>query len=191
MDASAPPPDGKGQRGASLTARCIATFFFVGRIPWASGTFGSLAALILYAIPGFEQPAILGPLILAAFAAGVPSAAVVARTEGHRLTRTAETAKEIFQGPHHGTPDPSSVVIDEVAGMWIALMLLPKSLPVAIAAFVLFRLLDIVKPQPARILEKLPNGWGIMLDDVVAGLYANLILQFILLALSAAAPSLR
>jgi phosphatidylglycerophosphatase A len=51
-----------------------------------------------------------------------------------------------------------------------------------------FRLLDIVKPQPARALERLPNGWGIMLDDVVAGLYANLILQLILLALRAAAP---
>lgn len=190
MDASALPPDRKGPPLRLFAARCIATFCFLGRIPWASGTFGSLAALMLYAIPGVEQPGILGTLILAAFAAGVPSAAAVARMEGHRLTRSAETAKEMFHGSDHGTPDPSSVVIDEVVGMWIALLLLPKSFPVAIAAFVLFRFLDIIKPQPARALERLPNGWGIMLDDVVAGLYANLILHVILLALRAAAPGL-
>jgi phosphatidylglycerophosphatase A len=190
MDDSARPPDLTGPQKAPFPARCIATFFFLGRVPWASGTFGSLAALLLYAIPGFENPALLGSLIAAAFVAGVPSAAAVARSEGNRLTRSAESAKERFQPLQHGAPDPSSVVIDEVAGMWIALFLLPRSLPVAMAAFVLFRLLDIVKPQPARALERIPNGWGIMLDDVVAGLYANLILQLGLLALRAAAPGL-
>jgi phosphatidylglycerophosphatase A len=190
MDDFARPPDLTGSPKAPLLARCIATFFFLGRVPWASGTFGSLAALLLYAIPGFDNPVLLGPLIVAAFAVGVPSASAVARSEGNRLTRSAESAKEMFQVSQHGTPDPSSVVIDEVAGMWIALFLLPRSIPVAVCTFILFRLLDIVKPQPARALERIPNGWGIMLDDVVAGLYANLIMQLSLVALRALAPGL-
>lgn len=177
-------------RAVSLPARCVATVCFLGYLPWATGTFGSLAGLLLYALPGVEDPLILGLMVLAGFAVGVPSSAAVARAEGHQLTRSAASAKGLFQGSGHHVPDPSSVVIDEVVGMWIALLLLPKSLAAACAAFVLFRVLDILKPQPARALERLPGGWGIMLDDVVAGLYANLILQITLPALRALWPGL-
>jgi phosphatidylglycerophosphatase A len=58
--------------------------------------------------------------------------------------------------------------------MWIALLFLPKTLVSVLLAFVLFRVMDVVKPEPARSLERLPGGWGIMMDDVAAGIYANL-----------------
>ena len=59
--------------------------------------------------------------------------------------------------------------------MWITLLFLPKTIPVMIIGFFAFRAMDIIKPQPARYLERVPNGWGIMLDDVIAGVYANLL----------------
>ncbi len=79
--------------------------------------------------------------------------------------------------------DPSIVVIDEVVGMWISLLFLPKTLLVATLAFLLFRAHDIVKIPPARQLEAVPNGFGIMLDDVVAGIYANISLRMVLLGM--------
>ncbi len=75
--------------------------------------------------------------------------------------------------------DPSRVVIDEWAGMFITLLFLPSSLAYIIAGLVLFRFFDIAKPLFIRKAEKLPGGWGIMLDDVVAGIYSNIILQLI------------
>ena len=75
--------------------------------------------------------------------------------------------------------DPSRVVIDEWAGMFIPLLFLPSSLAYIIAGLVLFRFFDIAKPLFIRKAEKLPGGWGIMLDDVVAGIYSNIILQLI------------
>jgi len=100
---------------------------------------------------------------------------------GHRLTRAAELAKATFQPASHASADPSIVVIDEIVGMWASLLLLPKSLPILILAFCFFRLYDIVKPYPARLLERLPRGWGIMVDDLVAAAYANLSTHAILL----------
>jgi phosphatidylglycerophosphatase A len=73
--------------------------------------------------------------------------------------------------------DPGEVTIDEVLGMWISLMLLPKTIAVSGAAFFIFRILDIVKPYPARRFDSLHGGKGIMLDDVVSALYTNLLLQ--------------
>jgi phosphatidylglycerophosphatase A len=73
-------------------------------------------------------------------------------------------------------PDPGHVVIDEVAGQWIALSFSRVNLSHLLAGFLLFRLFDIVKPWPARRLEHLPGGWGIMLDDVAAGVYALLLM---------------
>ncbi len=67
-------------------------------------------------------------------------------------------------------PDPKRAVWDEVAGMWLTCLLLPKTLPWLAAAFVMFRVLDILKPWPIRRFERLPGGWGIMADDVAAGL---------------------
>ena len=171
--ANTPLPDPSPGR-APFLATFLATGFFSGYIPWMSGTFGTLVGLLLYLIPGVEQPALLVPLILVTFVAGVAASAHVARSVGHRLTRSAEIAKQKFQPGGHETADPSIIVIDEIVGMWIALLFLPKTIPVMIIAFFAFRFFDIVKPQPARSLEQIPNGWGIMLDDVVAGVYANL-----------------
>jgi len=90
--------------------------------------------------------------IVLSIAAGVPAATVAAR----------ESGKE----------DPGFVVVDEVAGQWIALLGSPADWKHGLIALVLFRLFDITKPWPARQLENLPEGWGIVFDDVAAGLYA-------------------
>jgi phosphatidylglycerophosphatase A len=76
--------------------------------------------------------------------------------------------------------DPARVVIDEVAGMCVSLLFVPVTLKYVIAALILFRFFDIVKPLYIKKIEKLPGGWGIMLDDVLAGIYANILLQAVL-----------
>ena len=180
MASSSHPAEGEDSPGgAPFIARFIATGFFSGYIPWASGTFGSLVGPGIYLIPGAEHTLVLSVLVLVGFCAGVVSAASVARAEGHRLTRTAAATKAIFQPDAHGNPDPSIVVIDEMVGMWISLLFLPKGILTALLAFFAFRAFDILKPPPARQLERIPGGWGIMLDDVVAALYANLAVQII------------
>ncbi len=73
--------------------------------------------------------------------------------------------------------DPAEVTIDEVLGMWISLILLPKRILVAVLAFLIFRVLDIVKPYPARRFDNLRGGYGVMLDDVISAVYTNLIVQ--------------
>lgn len=158
-----------------LLARFIATGGFCGYIPWASGTWGSAAgAAIYYMVPGFERAGVIAAAITVTLVVGAYTASIVARLEGNRLSRTAEVTKDFFQ-PHHGdVVDPSIVVIDEILGMWVTLAFLPKTFFALCCAFVLFRIFDIVKPFPARQLEHLPRGWGIMLDDVIAGIYANL-----------------
>ena len=80
-----------------------------------------------------------------------------------------------------GIEDPGIVVVDEVVGMWTTLLFLPLTPTTAVAGFLLFRILDVFKPYPARQFESLPGGWGIMSDDVMAGIYANLLLRIALL----------
>ncbi|MFN0156926.1 MAG: phosphatidylglycerophosphatase A [Bacteroidota bacterium] len=167
-------PEGKA---VTFWSRFIATGAFVGYIPWASGTFGTLVGLLIYLIPGMENPALLFVVIFVGLASGVYTSAKVAPVEGHRLTKTAERAKAMFQHGTHSTPDPSIIVIDEIVGIWIALLFIPKTLAAIVICFILFRLFDIIKPYPAKQLEHIPNGWGIMLDDVVAGIYANIATQ--------------
>ena len=84
-----------------------------------------------------------------------------------------------------GRKDPGAAVVDEVVGMWLSLLFLPFTPATAVAGFLLFRVLDVFKPWPARTLESLPGGWGIMTDDVIAGIYANLLLRAGLRAFSA------
>ena len=177
------PDAGKNNGNAPLPffTELIATGLYSGYISWASGTFGSLVGLLLYFIPGVESPYILGVMILVGLALGVVTSNRVAVVRGHQLTKSAEVAKAKFQPGDSHTPDPSIVVIDEIVGMWISLFLLPKTFTAVLCAFVIFRLLDIVKPFPARRLERLPNGWGIMLDDVVAGVYANILTHLALM----------
>ena len=134
-------------------AAWIATFFGIGRFTGMPGTLGSAVACALYIFLPIGWIA-----LLAVTAAGTWAADVYSR--------------------HTGKQDPGEVVIDEVAGMWLSLMGLP--LPFAIPAFLLFRIVDILKPIPVCTAEKLPGGWGIMADDIVGGAMTNLILQGIL-----------
>jgi len=187
-----PPSESPGNEtrpaGAPILARIVATALFTGYIPPAPGTIGTLAGLLALLIPGAEQPLALGLMILIGVAAGTPAASAVARAEGNRLTPLAEATKKTFQPGRHKAADPSIVVIDEVVGIWVTLFLIPKTVPAYLLGFVLFRIMDILKPQPARTLERIPRGWGIMLDDVVAGIYANCALRILLWAAGAAFP---
>jgi phosphatidylglycerophosphatase A len=131
-------------------------------------------------IPGVTDPFVHISLILALTLSGAWAANLVARAEGHKLTPVAERTKAIFQPGGHATPDPSIVVIDEIVGMLTALVFLPTTAAAYGCAFILFRGFDIIKPPPARQLEPVPHGWGILLDDLVAGVYANILTQVII-----------
>lgn len=139
-------------------AAFLGSGFLTGYIPLASGTMGSLAGLALYLIPGFEHPFVIMPACALALILGAKAAGLMERRYGH---------------------DPAEVTIDEILGMWISLFLVPKSLSAAVVAFFLFRVFDIVKPWPARKFDSLTGGMGIMMDDVVAGLYTNLAVHLI------------
>jgi phosphatidylglycerophosphatase A len=165
----------------SFLTLLIATGAFSGYSPWASGTVGTLVGLAIAVIPGAESAPILASMILAGFIAGALTAQKVARAVGHQLTPVASRLKSRLQPGTDPHPDPSIVVIDEIVGIWIALLLLPKTVLAYALAFVLFRIFDVLKPEPARALERLPGGWGIMLDDVVAGAYANIGARIVLL----------
>src|ERR1039457_261060 len=137
----------------------VATFFGAGFGKPGPGTWASVAAVLLwaaYAWLAHPAPLTLTLALVLAIALtlilGIPASTIVARESGRH--------------------DPQFVVIDEVAGQWIALLFSPFDLRHALIALVLFRLFDITKPFPVRQLEKLPEGWGIVLDDVGAGLYA-------------------
>ena len=139
----------------------LATFFGAGLLKPGPGTYGSIAALVLwYAAAHAFNPTTITLAIATAIAAlaatliGIPAATIVARESGRK--------------------DPGLVVIDEVAGQLFTLILCPPDWPHAILALILFRLFDILKPWPIRKLEALPAGTGIMLDDVAAGLLALL-----------------
>jgi phosphatidylglycerophosphatase A len=138
-----------------------ATFLGCGYVPVAPGTFASLVAALIHA-------AVLVRLPLAA------RVAVIAAT--FLLGVFAATAA----APSFGRKDPRPIVIDEVAGQWTALLLAPAAWPALLIGFLLFRVLDILKPLGIRRLEALPAGWGIMADDMAAGLAAMGLLQAIL-----------
>lgn len=140
----------------SLLTRLVGSTLGAGYAPIASGTVGSALAMAWYAIPGAEMPALLLPMTIGLFFWGV---------------RIAEQM-EAYYGP-----DPAEVTVDEVVGQWITVLFLPKSLALMVAGFLLFRIFDIIKPFPARRFDRRRGGYAIMMDDVVAGIYANLVLQ--------------
>jgi len=146
-------------------ATLAATFFGVGRLRPAPGTWGSLAALLLWwglarQLPASARiPVIIG-LIIIVTAVGIPSATLEARGCG----------KE----------DPPHVVIDEVGGQLVTLIACPILWKPLLAGFILFRVFDIMKPPPIRSLEKLPEGTGIVVDDLGAGIYGLIVLQALL-----------
>ncbi len=145
--------------GRSYWAWSVATYFGIGFGKPGPGTWGSVATVLLWAAYAkLAHPSPIALLIALAvligfvLALGVPASTIVARESGRK--------------------DPQIVVIDEVAGQAIALLFMPANWQGALVALVLFRLFDITKPFPVRQLEALPEGWGIVLDDVAAGLYA-------------------
>ena len=143
--------------------RLVATGLFAGYSPIVPGTAGSLVGVGIYAIPGMETPVVLSLATLAVLFLG-------ANVSGRMEKKLGE--------------DPQIIVIDEIIGMWISLLFLPKRLLVVLIAFILFRIYDTFKPPPARQLERVGHGWGVMLDDVAAGVYANLTVRLILVLFS-------
>jgi phosphatidylglycerophosphatase A len=144
----------------------VATCGYLGYVPIAPGTFGSAAGLIVFAaVRWANSPALELALIAFLFAIGVWSA------------NAAEK--------HFGGVDPAPVILDEVVGMLITLALIPVNLPGAIVGFLLFRLLDVIKPWPANRLEALPGGLGVMADDAMAALYGNVVMRLLVAVLPA------
>jgi phosphatidylglycerophosphatase A len=134
-------------------SRILATFFGIGLFPVAPGTLASAVAVLIYKLALHE---LAWPLYLLLLAALIPVGAAAA----------AAYASEL------GRPDPGRIVVDEVCGQLLALALFPDGwIPLAIS-FALFRVFDIIKPWPIRRLENIPGGWGIMADDIGAGLAA-------------------
>jgi phosphatidylglycerophosphatase A len=147
---------------ASAVAALVATGLGAGYAPLAPGTAGSLLGLALFWPLSHLGPTAQLAATAALFFAGVKSSTMLAARLGRK--------------------DPGLVVVDEVAGIWITLLLLPFTPAVAALGFLAFRALDVLKPYPARQLEALPRGWGIMCDDVMAGVYANLVVRIVLRA---------
>jgi phosphatidylglycerophosphatase A len=150
---------------APLWARLVATFFCTGYLRPGPGSWGSAATVLLWwLIANFlaidrHLSVILG-LVAFSLVLGIPAATRVARASAMK--------------------DPQFVVIDEVAGQLITLITAPVTWKSLVVGFILFRAFDIVKPPPVRHLEKLPEGVGIVLDDVAAGLYALGLMQILL-----------
>jgi phosphatidylglycerophosphatase A len=147
-----------------LWAWLVGTFFGVGTLHPGPGTWGSTATVLLwslvaYFLPGqFRLPVII-LLAVAAVAIGIPAATQVARASGRK--------------------DPQHVVIDEVAGQLITLIGAPFHWKAMLIGLILFRVFDMWKPAPVRNLERLPEGTGIVLDDVAAGLYGLIGMQLL------------
>lgn len=150
------PPTGIGFRHP---VSLIATWFGCGLLPGAPGTWGSLAALpVAWVIVMLGGPLGLIGAVIAAFSIGIWAAG--------RYSQAA------------GLKDCQNVVIDEVAGQWLALVFVPLDPAAYFAAFILFRICDVFKPWPANWADRnVPGGFGIMLDDMIAGTYALILIQ--------------
>jgi phosphatidylglycerophosphatase A len=148
-----------------LWATLVATFFGIGRMRPGPGTWGSATTVVLWAATAYALPPALRIPVVIALALLVTLIGIPAATQVSRAS---------------GVKDPQFVVIDEVAGQLIALIGAPLAWKTFLAGFILFRGFDIVKPPPVRQLERLPEGTGIVLDDVAAGIYALVVMQLLL-----------
>ena len=135
----------------------LATGGYVGRIPVAPGTFGSLIGIpIVYVLDKFTWQTALIAMVLVVLGA----------------VWVAHNAERMLQAK-----DPGCIVIDEIAGMCVALLGLPFTLSTVAAGFFIFRIFDVIKPPPIRQLERhLAGGWGVVMDDVAAGAATHLVL---------------
>ncbi|MBN1300206.1 MAG: phosphatidylglycerophosphatase A [Melioribacteraceae bacterium] len=139
--------------------KLIGSGIYTGYLPFAQGTFASLAAVIIYLIPGFENSALMTFCISVFYVAG---------------TLIAGKFIEIYGA------DPRQCTIDEFVGTWISLLFIPKKIWFIVPAFLIWRVFDIIKPFPANAAEKIKGGTGVMLDDVIAGIYTFLLMQIML-----------
>jgi len=149
----------------NLLINAMSSFFFTGYIPVAPGTWASLLAVLIWLIIPVNLLFIKILLVVCLFIIGIIVAGLSER--------------------YSGTIDPSYIVIDEVAGMWLALLLFPQNqasnrLPLIFLTFCIFRLFDITKVFPINKCEKLPGGFGIMLDDIVAGIFTAIVMNLII-----------
>jgi len=139
----------------------ICTIFYIGKIPLAPGTFGSLAAFLCWF---FIKPYISDPLFLlitgALFFIGIACSEIIVSTDNKK--------------------DPQYIVIDEWVGMWISLYLVPHEIIWGLVSFFFFRLFDIFKPGPIQVMDDMDDSIGVMMDDVVAGILACLVTQSLL-----------
>ncbi|MFO7815242.1 MAG: phosphatidylglycerophosphatase A [Halanaerobiales bacterium] len=135
----------------------IASCFYIGYIPGAPGTYGSLFALLI--ISQFN---------------------IVTRNTALIFFIIIGLIFSTLMEKHTGRKDDQRIVIDEFVGMLITFYYVEPKLSYLVIGFILFRLYDIYKPYPIKKLQKLPSGWGIMLDDILAGVYARIVFQIII-----------
>lgn len=143
----------------------LSTLFGIGYFPKAPGTAGTLfAAIVYFALPDqwFANWQNSSLVLIAILLGSIMSVFFISKAE-ERLGH-----------------DNGKIVLDEFWGYFIAVLFLPKTLLMIAAAFVLFRIFDILKPEPVNVLQKLPKGWGVMADDIMAGVYANVVLQILI-----------
>ena len=152
------PPEAGQARVFASPRHWLASGFGIGLAPVAPGTFGSLPGLLL----AWGLVSLGGQLALAA---GIACVVLAGTWSAHALSERL------------GLKDPGVIVVDEIAGQMVTLIGIQLSGSVLAAAFVLFRAFDVLKPPPARQLEALPGGFGIMADDLAAGVYANIALR--------------
>jgi phosphatidylglycerophosphatase A len=134
----------------------LSTFFGIGYLPFIPGTFGSGAGLLIYFLVK-DHPALF---LLSTFFCIVVGLFVSGRAESML-----------------GAKDAKQIVIDEVSGMLVGLLYLPYDIRLVLIAFILFRILDTFKPYPAHKFEVFKGGFGVMSDDLIAGLYTNMVIQ--------------
>lgn len=135
----------------------IASCFYIGYIPGAPGTYGSLFALLI--ISQFN---------------------IITQNIGLIFFIIIGLIFSTLMEKHTGKKDDQRIVIDEFVGMLITFYFVEPKLSYLVIGFILFRLYDIYKPYPIKKIQKLPSGWGIMLDDILAGVYSRIILQMII-----------
>ncbi len=147
-----------------FVAKTLSTCFGLGYFPVAPGTVTSLVVVLGYFfLPVLHNPVLLLTLVLLSTGIGIWAGGVMEE--------------------HYGN-DPSIVTIDELAGQWLALVALPEGVWPVVLSLVFFRFFDIAKPGPVDALQRLPGGWGIMLDDLLAGLFANVSVRALILLLT-------
>jgi phosphatidylglycerophosphatase A len=147
----------QNQYKISFVSKIIATGFFSGYAPIAPGTAGSLVAVLIYWF-FINSNLQLFLLLFVLFILGLLTSDKFEKRDGH---------------------DPSIVVVDEMVGMWVSLLFVEKKILTVSISFLFFRVMDVIKPPPAKKFDNMTNGLGIMMDDIIAGVYANILTQIL------------